>query len=103
MYLWAVTGGRLAGEMRWRVATLIAMLGIAAIPAVSDAAQPGHAAMLTVAVQPSAGSARTHFAVSFPVTVPSHQLPCRGSSFACNRLPLRDGGSSTTARRPQLV
>jgi len=65
MYLWAVTGGRLAGEMRWRVATLIAMLGIAAIPAVSDAAQPGHAAMLTVAVQPSAGSARTHFAVSF--------------------------------------
>jgi hypothetical protein len=51
--------------MRRRVATLIAMSAIAAIAAVSDAAQPAHAAMLTVTVKPSAGSARTHFAVSF--------------------------------------
>jgi hypothetical protein len=51
--------------MRWRVAALIAVAGIAAIPAVSDAAQPGHAASLNVAVKPSAGSSTTHFAISF--------------------------------------
>jgi hypothetical protein len=51
--------------MRWRVAALIAMLGIAAIPAVSAAAEPGHASTLKVAVKPAAGSPRTHFAVSF--------------------------------------
>jgi hypothetical protein len=51
--------------MRRRAAALIAMLGIAAIPAVSDAAAPAHVATLKVAVRPSAGSQRTHFAVSF--------------------------------------
>jgi hypothetical protein len=65
MYLGAGGRGRLAGEMRRRVAALIALFGIAAIPAVSDGAQPGHAAMPAVSVKPPAGSARTHFAVSF--------------------------------------
>src|ERR1700750_1496247 len=50
--------------MRRRAAALIAMLGIAAIPAVSDAAAPAHVATLKVAVRPSAGSQRTHLAVS---------------------------------------
>jgi hypothetical protein len=51
--------------MRWRVAALIAVAGIGAIPALSEAAQPGHAALLRVVVSPGTGSPRTHFAVSF--------------------------------------
>jgi hypothetical protein len=51
--------------MRRRIAGLIAMSGIAAIPAISDAAPAGHAATVKVAVNPSAGSPMTHFAVSF--------------------------------------
>ena len=65
MYLRRGGRGRLAREMRWRVVALIAMLGIAAIPAGSDAAEAGHASTLKVAVRPAAGSPRTHFAVSF--------------------------------------
>ena len=49
MYLGAEGRGRLAGEMRWRVAALIALSGIAAVPAASGAAAPGHAATLSVA------------------------------------------------------
>ena len=46
--------GRLAAEMRWRVAALIALVGIAAIPASSDAAQPSAtAATLSVSVKPA--------------------------------------------------
>jgi hypothetical protein len=74
--------------MRWRVATLIALLGIWAIPAVSDAAQPGHASMLTVAVKPSAGSARTHFAVSF--RAPLRTGPTAHMSY---RITAGDGGN----------
>jgi hypothetical protein len=51
--------------MRWRVAALIAVAGIGAIPALSEAAQPGHALLLRVVVRPSTGSPRTHFAVRF--------------------------------------
>jgi len=51
--------------MRRRVLALIVLAGIAAIPAASDAAQPGHVAALTISVKPRAGSARTHFAVGF--------------------------------------
>jgi hypothetical protein len=51
--------------MRRRIAVLLAMSGVVAIPAVSDAASAGHAAMVKVAVKPAAGSPSTHFAVSF--------------------------------------
>jgi hypothetical protein len=44
---------------------LVAMSGVAAIPAVSDAAGRGHASALQVAVRPASGSPRTQFAVSF--------------------------------------
>jgi hypothetical protein len=57
--------GRLAGEMRRRVAAMIAVLGIAGIPAVSDAAQRSAAAAMHVGVKPATGSTKTHFAVSF--------------------------------------
>jgi hypothetical protein len=43
----------------------LALCGIAMIPAVSDAAQTGRAAMIRVSVTPGSGSARTRFAVSF--------------------------------------
>jgi hypothetical protein len=50
--------------MRRRVAALIALAGLAVIPAASGAAA-GSAAMLRVSVKPSTGSGRTHFAISF--------------------------------------
>jgi hypothetical protein len=62
---------RLAREMRWRVAALIAVCGIAGIPAASDAAQPSGTALLHVSVKPPAGSSRTHFAISFRAGVAS--------------------------------
>jgi hypothetical protein len=51
--------------MRWRLAAAIAILGIAAVPAVSDATQAHPAAAMHVAVKPGTGSPRSHFAVSF--------------------------------------
>jgi hypothetical protein len=51
--------------MRRTIAALIAISGIAAIPAISDAAPDGHAAMVKVVVKPSTGSPRTQFEVSF--------------------------------------
>jgi hypothetical protein len=44
---------------------LVAVLGMAAIPAVSDAVQPAHSANLNVTVKPHSGAAMTHFRVSF--------------------------------------
>jgi hypothetical protein len=57
--------GRLAGVTRWRVAASIAVLGIAAAPALSSAAQAGGASTLHVTVKPRTGSPDTHFAISF--------------------------------------
>ena len=51
--------------MRWRVAALIALVGLGVSPVASDAAQPSHPPMLTITVKPLAGSDRTHFAISF--------------------------------------
>jgi hypothetical protein len=51
--------------MRWRVAALIALFGMAAVPVASGAAQSGHVSVLSVSVKPGAGTARTHFVVSF--------------------------------------
>ena len=65
MYLGCGGRGRLAGVMRRRIAALIAVSGIAAVPAISDAAPAGHGATVKVGVKPAAGSQRTHFAVSF--------------------------------------
>jgi hypothetical protein len=65
MYLGAGGRGRVAGEIRRRVAALIALSGIAAMPAASGAAAPGHAATFSVSVTPRTGSGRTHFVVSF--------------------------------------
>jgi hypothetical protein len=65
MYLGVESRGRLAGEMRWRVAALLALTGMAVIPAVSGGAQPHGTGTVSVSVKPRAGSDRTHFAVSF--------------------------------------
>jgi hypothetical protein len=43
----------------------IAVLGIAVIPGVSDAAQSSGTSTLHVSVKPGSGSTRTHFVVSF--------------------------------------
>jgi hypothetical protein len=50
--------------MRWRVAALVALSGMVAVPAVSDALQP-RTASVSVSVKPHNGSNRTRFAVSF--------------------------------------
>ncbi len=44
---------------------MVALFGMAAIPAVSGAVQPRRTTSVSVSVKPRAGSARTHFAVSF--------------------------------------
>ena len=51
--------------MRLRAAVLIALVGIAAIPAVSDAIQPFGQPTLKVTVKPRSGSPATHFVISF--------------------------------------
>src|SRR5437763_5095164 len=71
MYLRVGAGGRLAADMRCRVAALIALFGLAAIPAVSGGAQPSHPSLLKVSVRPGVGSTRTAFAVSFPAAAPT--------------------------------
>jgi hypothetical protein len=49
---------------------LIAVTGMAVVPAVSDAVQPGRtAATIRVSVKPGVGSGRTHFGVSFRAAV----------------------------------
>ena len=65
MYLGGERRGRLAGEMRWRVAALLALSGTVAVPAASAGAQPGATRTVKVSVKPRTGSVRTHFAVSF--------------------------------------
>ena len=57
--------GRLAGEMRWRVAALIALFGVAVIPGVADAARPRATTTVHVSVRPGSGSPATHFVISF--------------------------------------
>jgi hypothetical protein len=51
--------------MSRRVLALMVLAGVAAIPTASDAAQPDRVVAPTVSVKPRAGSARTHFVVSF--------------------------------------
>jgi hypothetical protein len=51
--------------MRWSSAAWIAVVAVAGIPAVSDAAQPNGMAMLHVSVTPRTGSTHTRFAISF--------------------------------------
>jgi hypothetical protein len=51
--------------MRWRVAALIALVGLTVIPAASDAAHASQPSVLRVTVKPPVGSGRTHFAISF--------------------------------------
>jgi hypothetical protein len=56
--------------MRWRLAVAaIAVLGIAGVPAVSDAIQARPATTMHVAVKPRTGSPSNHFAVSFRAAV----------------------------------
>ncbi|MBV9805391.1 MAG: hypothetical protein JO130_19490 [Solirubrobacterales bacterium] len=55
--------------MRWRVAALMALSGMAAAPAGSDAMAPAQAAMLSVSVAPHAGTATSHFTVRFRAAV----------------------------------
>ena len=65
MYLGPGGAGRLAGEMRWRAAAVIALFGIAVIPGTSGAAQPVGTLSLHVSVKPASGSSTTHFRISF--------------------------------------
>jgi hypothetical protein len=51
------------------VAALVALSGMAAIPAVSDALQAQPATSVKVSVKPHNGSTKTHFAVSFRAAV----------------------------------
>ncbi len=44
---------------------MLALIGIAAIPGVSDALVPGGVSSLHVSVKPASGSSTTHFVVSF--------------------------------------
>jgi hypothetical protein len=77
MYLGVGGAGRLAAEMRLRVAVLIALFGVAAIPGVSDAIQPYGQPSLKVSVKPRSGSRATHFVISFKsaeTTGPGHGL-----------------------------
>ncbi len=46
---------------------MLALIGIAAIPGVSDALVPGGVSSLQVSVNPASGSPTTHFVVSFKV------------------------------------
>jgi hypothetical protein len=69
MYRGVGSLGRLGGEMRWRVAALLALSGMIVIPAVSDGAQLRSAGTVSVSVKPRTGSNRTHFAVSFRAAV----------------------------------
>jgi hypothetical protein len=71
MYLGFETRGRLVSEMRWRVAALVALSGMVALPTVSDGAQPTTTGAVSVSVKPRTGSGRTHFAVSFRAAVAS--------------------------------
>src|ERR1700733_6512787 len=57
--------GRLAGEMRWRGAALIALFGVAVIPGCADAARPRVTTMVRVSVRPGSGSPTTPFVISF--------------------------------------
>jgi hypothetical protein len=69
MYLGYEARGRLGGEMRRRVAALLALSGMVAIPAASNGAQPHASGGVSVSVKPRTGSDRTHFAVSFRAAV----------------------------------
>jgi len=51
--------------MRWRVAALIAVFGIAGIPGISGAAEAVGLPTVHVSVTPASGSSTTHFRVSF--------------------------------------
>jgi hypothetical protein len=66
MYLGGEHRGRLGREMRWRLAALLALSGMVAVPALSEGAQPR---TVNVSVKPRTGSTRTHFAVSFRAAV----------------------------------
>jgi hypothetical protein len=57
--------GTLAGEMRWRVAASIAVMGIGGIPVLAGVAQASAGSSMRVTVRPHAGSTKAHFAVSF--------------------------------------
>jgi hypothetical protein len=87
MYLGAEGRGRLAGEMRRRVAALIALAGIVVAPASSGAVGHGHVTALRVAVKPRVGSERTHFAVSFRAALTTGR-------FAHNLYRITAGGSA---------
>src|SRR5437763_6091466 len=55
--------------MRWRIAALLALSGVAAVPAPSGGAQSRATGAVNVSVKPRTGSTRTHFAVSLRAAV----------------------------------
>ena len=65
MYLGPRGAGRLAGEMRWRAAAVIALCGIAGSRR-NDSCRPADRRTgLHVSVKPASGSSTTHFRLSF--------------------------------------
>ncbi|HUA45257.1 MAG TPA: hypothetical protein VMA77_08535 [Solirubrobacteraceae bacterium] len=92
--------------MRWRVAATVAVLGIAGIPAVSDAAPARAAATLHVAVKPQTGSTNTHFGVSFRAGVSTGQSGTLDRSYrvtasAAKRTGCKSSGSASTSAAAQ--
>jgi len=81
---------------------LIAVFGIAAVPAASDGAQSSGTSMLRVSVSPHAGSSRTHFAISFRAADTTGKV---GSTFRYYRITASIQGrsgcqSSVTTQAP---
>ena len=102
MYLGPRGAGRLAREMRWRAAAVIALLGIAVIPGTSGAAQPIGPPSLHVSVKPASGSSTTRFRVSFKA---AHTTGVIGEGGDIYRITASDTGhggcvSSTSAVAP---
>jgi hypothetical protein len=87
--------------MRWRVAAVIALFGVAVIPGVSDAAQPRAANMVRVSVRPGSGSPATHFVISF-TAVQATGAVGGGNIYRITASTSRRGGcaSSTSAVAP---
>ncbi len=90
--------------MRWRVAALIALFGVAVIPGVADAAQPRATSTVRVSVRPGSGSPSTRFVISF-TAVQATGAVRGGNIYRITASTSRRGGcvSSTSAVAPPTL
>jgi hypothetical protein len=93
--------------MRWRVAALIAVVGIAAIPGSSGAAQLVGAPGVHVSVKPASGSPTSHFRISFTAVQATGALG-GGNVYRITASDSRSGpvkclGSTSVATPPTLT